>query len=67
MGGLSNIRIQPPFLIKTPYRQSYTETIHNFTNHEPTCRNINFKIQDITLIRKTPSLMQLLRGVLVST
>jgi hypothetical protein len=46
--------MQPSFLIKTPCRQSYTETIHNYTDYEHTCQHINFKIQDITLIRKTP-------------
>jgi hypothetical protein len=46
--------MQPSFLIKTPCRQSYTETIHNCTDYEHTCQHINFKIQVIILIRKTP-------------
>ena len=54
--------MQPLFLIKTPHRQSYTETIHNFTDYEHTCQHINFKIQDITLIRKTPGNATAKRG-----
>ena len=45
--------MQPSFLIKTPCKQSYTETIHNCIDYEHTCLQINFKIQVIILIKKT--------------
>jgi hypothetical protein len=31
---------------QTPHRQSYTETLHDFTAYEHKCQNIHFKIQD---------------------
>jgi hypothetical protein len=39
--------MQSPILVKTPHRQSYTETIHNCIDYEHKCHNIHFKMQDI--------------------
>ena len=61
--------MQLPVLIKTPYRDSFTEIIHNFIAYEHKYQNIYIfqDTRDKTLIKKTPQVMQLLRGVLVST
>jgi hypothetical protein len=47
--------MQPPFLIKTPCRHFYTETIHKCSNHEHIFQDIQCKTQDINTYQKTPS------------
>ena len=37
--------MQPPFLVKTPHRQYYTETIYNCTDYDHKCQKMHFKMQ----------------------
>jgi hypothetical protein len=70
MRSLSIINMKLPVLIKTPYKNSCTKNIHNFAAYEHKCQKYIYIFQDArdkTLIRKTPEVMQLLRGVLIST
>jgi hypothetical protein len=70
---LFHTNIQLLVLIKTSYRHSYNEFIHSFTAYGHNHQNKHIYIYILRCQRKntyqkiTPGVMQLLRGVLVST